>query len=176
MFQVRLALAALSVGTWGIYGPAMELLEATPLHPGSEEYLDSEKYELRHRDLAAPASLAPFITRLNRIRREEPALAPGRPPLLQRIDDEHLLAWVRHDADSGNTILVIVNLEPNRSRAGTLDLDRDALGIDPAAALLASDLLGPATHRWPAGHAPRIVCTPDSPLHVFRIAPEPSPT
>ena len=173
MFEVRLALAALSVGTWGIYGPAMELLEAKPVKPGSEEYLDSEKYQLRHRDLDAPGSLAPFIARLNQIRRDEPALVLNRPPLVQRIDDDHLLAWVRHDACSASTILVIVNLEPNRSRAGLLHLDFAPLGLDPGEAIVAHDLLEPLVHRWPAGQAPRIICTPDKPLHVLRLTTEP---
>jgi len=173
MFEVRLALAALSVGTWGIYGPAMELLEATPQRPGSEEYLDSEKYQLRHRDLDAPGSLAPFIARLNQIRRDEPALVLNRPPLVQRIDDDHLLAWVRHDPASGTMILVIVNLEPNDSRAGLLHLDRASLGLDRAAAIQVHDLLEPADERWPVGFIPRIVCTPTQPLHVLRLTPEP---
>ena len=173
MFEVRLALAALSVGTWGIYGPAMELLEAKPVKPGSEEYLDSEKYQLRHRDLDAPGSLAPFIARLNQIRRDEPALVLNRPPLVQAIDDDHLLAWVRHDACSASTILVIVNLEPNRSRAGLLHLDFAPLGLDPGEAIVAHDLLEPLVHHWPAGQAPRIICTPDKPLHVLRLTTEP---
>lgn len=173
MFEVRLALAALSVGTWGIYGPAMELLEATPHRPLSEEYLDSEKYQLRHRDLDAPGSLAPFIARLNQIRRAEPSFVLNRPPLVQTIDDDHLLAWVRHDPASGTTILVIVNLDPNRARAGLLHLDRARLGLERAAAIQVHDLLEPADQRWPVGFTPRIVCTPAQPIHVLRLTPEP---
>jgi len=173
MFEVRLALAALSVGTWGIYGPAMELLEAEPHRPGSEEYLDSEKYQLRHRDLDAPGSLAPFIARLNQIRRAEPSFVLNRPPLVQTIDDDHLLAWVRHDPASGTMILVIVNLEPNRSRAGLLHLDRAPLGLDRAEAIQVHDLLTAADERWQVGFTPRIVCTPSKPLHVLRLTPEP---
>ena len=172
MFEVRLVLAALSVGTWGIYGPAMELLEATPVRPGSEEYLDSEKYERRHRDLDATASLAPFIARLNALRRDEPALARNTPPLVQPIDDAHLLAWARHDAASANTILVVVNLDPNRSRAGVLDLDRAALGLDAGLPVEVDDLLSGGQWTWPADEPPRIVCTPARPVHVLRLATE----
>ena len=175
MFEVRLALAALSVGTWGIYGPAMELLEATPVRPGSEEYLDSEKYQLRHRDLDAPGSLAPFIARLNAIRRAEPALARDRPPLVQHLDDDHLLAWARHDAASGNTILVVVNLEPDVPRAGLLRLDRAALGIDASQAIGVHDLLTAEEERWPPAFDPRLVCTPDRPLRILRLTPEVCP-
>jgi starch synthase (maltosyl-transferring) len=170
MFLVRLALAALSVGNWGIYGPAMELLEAEPREPDSEEYLDSEKYQLRHRDLDAADSLAPFIARLNAIRREEPALARCRPPRLQPIDDECLLAWIRHDADSGNIVLVVVNLDPGRPRSGVLELDFVPLGLDPLLPLSALDLLDGGSVSWPAGKGVRLLCTPKRPLHVLRLS------
>jgi len=178
MFRVRLALAALTVGTWGIYGPAMELLEAEPREPGSEEYLDSEKYQLRHRDLDAADSLAPFIARLNAIRREEPALARCRPPRLQPIDDEFLLAWSRHDADSGNTVLVVVNLDPGRPRSGVLQLDAAPLGLDPLQPISAHDLLDGQCVSWPSGKGVRLLCTPKRPLHVLRLstAPQTEPT
>jgi starch synthase (maltosyl-transferring) len=169
MFEVRLALAALSVGTWGIYGPAMELLEARPRGPGSEEYLDSEKYEIRHRDLDTADSLAPFITRLNAIRRDEPALARNRPPLVQTIDDDSLLAWARHDPDSGNRVLVVVNLDPNTPRSGLLHLDPAALGLPPGSPIAVHDLLREGTDQWLAGAPVRIVCTPDRPVLVQRL-------
>ncbi len=171
MFEVRLALAALSVGTWGIYGPAMELLEATPLKPGSEEYLDSEKYEIRHRDLDRADSLAPFIARLNAIRREEPALSRNRPPIVQPIDDDFLLAWVRHDADSGSRILVVVNLDPNTPRSGLLRLDHEKLGLTPGHPITAHDLLAEGSEEWPAGQPVRLTLTADRPVLVRRLVP-----
>lgn len=172
MFLVRLALAALSVGNWGIYGPAMELMEATPREPGSEEYLDSEKYEIKRWDLDAPESLAPFIARLNELRRVEPALARDRPPLVQEIDDPHLLAWARHDPLTGSRVLVVVNLRSSEDRAGRLSLDSATLGLVGNDRVLAHDLLDESTHAsthaWDLGGV-TIECTPDRPVHVFRL-------
>ena len=184
MFQVRLALASLSTGNWGIYGPAMELLEATPREPGSEEYLDSEKYEVKRWDMAAPESLAPFIARLNQIRRSEPACHLDRPPVFQHIDSEHLLAWSRYDSISGNRVVVVVNLEPNTSHSGTLILDSALLGLNGIAEVCAHDLLNdrsameaPADptvdnamqYAWQLDSIP-IHCTPEKPVLVFRLA------
>ncbi len=168
MFLVRLALAALSVGNWGIYGPAMELLEAAPREPGSEEYLDSEKYEIRRWNLEAPESLAPFIGRLNQLRRSEPALHRDRPPLIQEIDDEHLLAWCKYDAQTGNRVLVVVNLRPRETRTGRLTLDKAALGLDGVEAAMAHDLLDDAVHAWDLD-AVTIECTPEQPVRAFRL-------
>jgi starch synthase (maltosyl-transferring) len=175
MFMVRLALAALTVGNWGMYGPVMELLEATPREAGSEEYLDSEKYELRRWHLDTPDSLAPFIRRLNDIRHAEPALARLRPPAIQPIDDDCLLAWSRFDATSGSRVVVVVNLDPGTPRSGRLMLDTAALGLgdavsglDTAASVTALDLLSGATDAWdPTGVT--IECTPEAPVRVFRL-------
>ena len=173
MFLVRLALAALSVGNWGIYGPALELMEATPREPGSEEYLDSEKYEIKCWEIDAPESLAPFIARLNELRRVEPALARDRPPIMQEIDDPHLIAWSRHDPQSGNTVLVVVNLRPREDRAGRLTLDPQAVGLVGHEHVLARDLLDEATHgsthAWDLAGV-TIECTPDRPVRVYRLA------
>ena len=171
MFEVRLTLAALSVGNWGIYGPAMELLEHAPIKAGSEEYLDSEKYEIKAWNLHAPESLAPFIRRLNQIRRSEPALARVRPPLVQEIDDDHLLAWCRHDPLTANTVLVVVNMRPAESRSGRLTLDAEPLGFGTAATVAVHDLLTGADAVWTLD-AIMIDCTPDHPVQVYRIAPE----
>ncbi|NBX30407.1 alpha-1,4-glucan--maltose-1-phosphate maltosyltransferase, partial [bacterium] len=170
MFLVRLALAALSVGNWGIYGPAMELLEATPREPGSEEYLDSEKYEIKRWNLDAPESLAPFIRQLNTIRREEVALARNRRPIPQPIDDPHLLAWTRFDAASGSRVLVVVSLEPAESRSGQLTLEPGDVGLEGVEAVIAHDLLTGSTHAWDLT-AVTIECTPDEPVRVFRLVP-----
>ena len=167
---MRLALAALSVGNWGIYGPAMELLEATPREPGSEEYLDSEKYEIKRWNLDAPESLAPFIRQLNTIRREEVALARNRRPIPQPIDDPHLLAWTRFDAASGSRVLVVVSLEPAESRSGQLTLEPGDVGLEGVEAVIAHDLLTGSTHAWDLT-AVTIECTPDEPVRVFRLVP-----
>jgi starch synthase (maltosyl-transferring) len=174
MVMVRAALAALTVGNWGIYGPALELGDVVPREPGSEEYLDSEKYEIKSWDLGAADSLAPFITRLNDIRRAEPALARNRPPVIQEIDEPSLLAWSRHDPDSGNRVLVVVNLEPSTARTGRLLLDPASLGLEGVEAVTAHDLLAPAIHGWHLA-AITVECTPERPVRVFRLMPADAP-
>jgi len=170
MFMVRAALAALTVGSWGMYGPAFELLEATPREPGSEEYLDSEKYEIKAWNLASTHGLQPFIARLNELRHSEPALAGSRPAVIQPIDEPHLLAWSRHDPASGSRVVVVVNLEPATEREGRLVLDAPGLGIEPGAALEAHDLLAGTRHAWSAAGA-TVACSPEVPVRVFRILP-----
>ena len=173
MFMVRLTLAALSVGNWGIYGPAMELLEATPREPGSEEYLDSEKYEVRQWDLGRSDSLAPFITTLNTIRRTEPALARVRPPLVQPTDNDQLLAWCRYDAESGNRVLVVVNLQPQQRSTGSVSLRWESLGLDGDMPLQAIPLLDSSTARVTSSGID-IRCTPSRPVAVLRLLKAPT--
>ena len=169
MFMVRLALAALSVGNWGIYGPAMELLEATPREPGSEEYLDSEKYEIKTWDRERPDSLAGYITRLNAIRQQEPAVRQVRPPLLQSVDHDDLLAWCRYDAETGNRVLVIVNLSPRDRRHGTVTIGTRALGLEPDCHLEAVHLLDESLVKL-SGNQLEVTCTPARPVIVLRLA------
>jgi starch synthase (maltosyl-transferring) len=171
MFLVRLTLAALSVGNWGIYGPAMELLEAAPREPGSEEYLDSEKYEIKRWNLDAPESLAPFIRCLNDIRHAEPSLARVRPPLIQSIDDPFLVAWCKHDPLSGNRVLVVVNMQPDQARKARLTLDRRPLDLDAAETITAHDLLDDSEETWAIDDI-TITCTPEVPVRVFRLEPQ----
>ena len=168
MFMVRLALAALSVGNWGIYGPAMELLEAAPREPESEEYLDSEKYEIRHWNLGRPDSLAPFVTTLNTIRRTEPALSQVRRPLVQPTDNEQLLAWCRHDPATGNRVLVVVNLRPRQRCRGMVHLNRPQLGLDADLPLEAVPLLDGGSARVTSSGID-ISCSPSRPVAVLRL-------
>lgn len=169
MFLARLALAALGAANWGIYGPAMELMESQPVQPGSEEYLDSEKYEIKRWNLADPDSLAPFITRLNAIRRAEPAIHLARPAVLHPTDDDHLLAFSRFDAESGSRLLVVVNLDPGTRRTARISIDAAALGLPPEGTIDAHELIGGCTHRWTPGEA-ACECTPEQPAVVYRLS------
>ena len=99
MFAIRAILAATLSPSWGVYGPAFELMDHLPVRPGSEEYLDSEKYQLRQWDLHRPPSLAPLLGRLNRIRREQPALAHLRTLRFHDTDNEALLCYSKTDPD-----------------------------------------------------------------------------
>ena len=169
MFMVRLALAALSVGNWGIYGPAMELQEATPREPGSEEYLDSEKYEIKQWDREASHTLAPLITRLNEIRKSESDLCKNGSLRIQTIDNPFLLAWSRHHPSTDNHLLIIVNLKPNTSRSARVQLDPVNFGMRPSSRLDVTDLL---TGKWSSRSLEElsVECTPDQPVVVLRLS------
>jgi starch synthase (maltosyl-transferring) len=151
-FEFRFVLAATLAATYGMYGPAYELQEHLPISDGSEEYLNSEKYQLRHWDVDRRDSLAPLITAVNRIRREHPALQSNEGLAFHPIDDERLLAYSKRTADRSDVVLTIVNLDPNQPRAGTLELAVDELGIDPQRAFEAVDLLGGKTLLWQGPH------------------------
>ncbi|MBO0855021.1 MAG: alpha-1,4-glucan--maltose-1-phosphate maltosyltransferase [Nocardia sp.] len=131
MFAVRAVLAATMGPTWGVYS-GFELFEHQALRPGSEEYLDSEKYQLRPRDFAAAAargeSLEPLITRLNEIRRAHPALQQLRCIGFHHVDNPALLAYSKIDPASGDAVLVVVNLNPFGAEDGMISLDMPAIG------------------------------------------------
>lgn len=125
-FALRAALAATLSPTWGVYA-GFELLEHEALHPGTEDYQDSEKYQLRPRDFAT-APLTGWITELNRLRRDHPALRQLRDLRFLSIDSDQLLAFAKHDRASGDTVLCIVALDPQQAAAGFLELPADLPG------------------------------------------------
>ena len=111
-FRSRLVLAATMAANYGIYGAAFELGENTPAKPGSEEYLNSEKYEIKSWDLTNPASLKPFITRLNHIRQQNPALQSNQRLHFHPTDNPSLICYSKRTADGSNTILATINGSP----------------------------------------------------------------
>jgi starch synthase (maltosyl-transferring) len=152
-FVQRLLLAATLGASYGIYGPPFELMEAVPREPGSEEYLDSEKYQLRHWDLAGRPSLAELIARLNRIRRDNPALQHDRWLTFHQVESEALLAYSKRSPDGDNVVLVVVNLDPAHRHGGWLDLDLAALGVEPGRPFQVHDLLTEARLQWHGARA-----------------------
>ncbi len=148
MFEARYVLAATASSNIGIYGPVYELGENLPREPGSEEYLDSEKYEQRSWDLDHPASIAPLIRRVNEIRREHPALQSNTGLTIQRIDDEQLIAFTKRTDDRSDRILAIVSLDPATVHRGTLDLDLADLWLDPSRPFEVEDLLAGDVTSW----------------------------
>jgi starch synthase (maltosyl-transferring) len=169
VFQARLVLAATLGASYGIYGPAFELGEARPRTPGSEEYLDSEKYELRHWDLGRADSLRSFVARVNRIRRENPALHANDRLRFHHIDNEQLIAYSKTSADLSSVVLAVVNLDPHHAHSGWLEIPVDELGLDPTQPYQAHDLLSDARYFW---NGPRNFVRVDPavvPAHVFRI-------
>ena len=168
-FLIRLVLAATLGASYGIYGPAFELCENTPRQPGSEEYLDSEKYEIRHRDLNAPWSLKEFIARMNAIRRENPALHQDWNLHFHQVDNPVLLCYSKASEDLSSVVLVIVNLDFRHAQSGWLDLDLDRLGLDNELSYQAHDLLSGGRYLW-QGRKNFVQLDPqEQPAHVLRL-------
>jgi starch synthase (maltosyl-transferring) len=151
MFAIRAALAATMGASWGVYS-GYELFEHVAVRPGSEEYVDSEKYELRPRDfalaLAEGRSLEPFLTRLNEIRRLHPALCQMRTIRFHHIDNDALLAYSKFDPVSGDTVLTVVTLNPFGPEQGTLWLDMGALGMQPYDRFWVRDEITGEEYQW----------------------------
>jgi starch synthase (maltosyl-transferring) len=147
-FRMRLLLAATLGANYGIYGPAFEHGESEPREPGSEEYRDSEKFQLRWRDPAGAAGMREQVTVLNAIRRAHPALQQDRTLRFHGVDNDRLLAYSKRDDHTGDVVLVIVNLDPGFPQAGWTDLDMPALGLAWDAAFAARDLITRRVFPW----------------------------
>ena len=152
-FVQRLILAATLTANYGIYGPAYELGENAPAKPApgkteSEEYLHSEKYEIRQRDRKTAGSLVPLITQLNRIRRENPALQSNNSLQFHETDNPQLICYSKSTPDHGNTLLILVNLDAVYPQSGWTDLDLSALNLVPGEAFTVEDLLTGERYVW----------------------------
>lgn len=166
-FVIRLLLAATLSSNYGIYGPAFELMEATPRQPGSEEYMDSEKYQIRHWELERPDSLAPIIGRVNRIRREHSALQSNRGLVFHHVDNEQLLCYSKRSGD--DIVLVVVNLDPRYVQSGWTSLDLEALGMEPDQQFQVHDLLVDRRYLWHGAHNFVQLDPHVMPGHVFAV-------
>ena len=171
-FRLRFFLAATLGANYGILGPAFEHLEATPREPGSEEYLGSEKYEIRRRDPARASVMRGLIAVVNRIRREQPALQHDRTLEFHAIDNTQLLAYSKRSPDGSNVVLMIANLDPVHPQSGWTDLRMWELGFeDWRTRFVAHDLLSDETFAW---RGPRNFVELDParrPGHILRIEP-----
>jgi starch synthase (maltosyl-transferring) len=168
-FMARLVLAATFGASYGIYGPAFELGDNVPREPGSEEYLNSEKYEIRHWDISAPDSLKDFISRVNRIRRENPALKYDWNLRFHNLGNDQLISYSKHTEDLANIILVVVNLDPHHTQAGWVEISLAELGLDLQEPYQAHDLLSDARYLW-HGSRNYVELNPSVvPAHIFRI-------
>ena len=168
-FMARLVLAATLGANYGIYGPAFELGEHLPREHGSEEYLDSEKYQLRHWDLDRPDSLKEFIARVDRARRENPALQSDWSLQFHNIDNEQMICYSKQADDPSNIILVVVNLDPYRTQAGWVDLALDGLGLDSQESFQVHDLLTEARYLWQGRRNYVQLDRQSVPAHIFRV-------
>ncbi|MFS8906892.1 alpha-1,4-glucan--maltose-1-phosphate maltosyltransferase [Synechococcus sp. OH2] len=168
-FMLRLILAATLGASYGIYGPAFELCENRPLRPGSEEYLDSEKYQIRHWDLDAPDNLRPLIAQVNRIRRQNPALQSDWSLVFHPTDNEALICYSKRTFDGSNRILVAVNLDPFHIQSGWVTLNLGALGLEHWQTFKVIDLLDGQQYSW-QGSTNYIKLDPwTMPAHIFLI-------
>jgi starch synthase (maltosyl-transferring) len=186
-FEIRAVLAAMLTPAWGIYS-GFELCENIPLRPGSEEYMDSEKYQYRPRDwdqaAADNATIVPLITSLNRIRKSHPALHRLRNLRFHTVDQSDWLCFSKRvtpreeaadpsgRAEPGgaraDTVLVIVNLDPHQPREATVWLDLPALGMDWGAGFTVTDELTGESYRW--GQANYVRLDPSvTPAHIFTV-------
>ena len=186
-FEIRAVLAAMLSPTWGIYS-GFELCENIPLRPGSEEYMDSEKYQYRPRDwdqaTADNATIVPLITSLNRIRKSHPSLHRLRNLRFHTVDQPDWLCfskrvtpreeaadpsgWAEPGCDRADTVLVIVNLDPHQPREATVWLDLPALGMDWGTRIAVTDELTGKSYRW--GQANYVRLDPSvTPAHIFTV-------
>jgi starch synthase (maltosyl-transferring) len=167
VFAARLILAATLSANYGIYGPTFELMESAAREPGSEEYLDSEKYQLRHWRLDRPDSLRSLIARMNRARRENVALQSDRSLQFCEVDNDSLIAYLKSDGASGNIVLTIVNLDPHHVQSGWVELDLEAIGLDPARPYQVHDVLSEQRYQWRGGRNFVMLDPARLPAHVF---------
>lgn len=175
-FAVRAAIAATGAPTWGMYS-GFELFEHVA-RDGAEEYIDNEKYEYKQRDFEAAeqnrASLAPFIARLNQIRRENPALQQLRNLTVHRSDDERIVVYSKHlakefnGAGETNTVIVVANTSPQYTTETTVHLDLAALGLPTDAEFTVDDLVTGDTWQWSAHNYVRLGGGAE-PVHILRV-------
>jgi starch synthase (maltosyl-transferring) len=147
-FVIRLLLAATLSANYGIYGPSFELCVSAPREAGSEEYLDSEKYEIKHWDLTASHSLSELIGRVNRVRRDNPALQRNDGYRQLECNNEQLFAYAKLSEDGANRIVCVVNLDPHNVQSGWVRVPADDFGLQPGAPYEMVDLLDGARYTW----------------------------
>jgi len=169
-FVARLVLAATLSSSYGIYGPAFELGEHTPAQPGSEEYLNSEKYELKRWDLERKNSLREIITRINAIRCGNVALQSNEHLGFHPVDDENVICYSKRTDDARNIVVTVVNLDPKRAHSVVIELPLEEWGIGPRRAFPVEDLLNESKSRWRGKRQELRLDPKASPAAVFRLS------
>jgi starch synthase (maltosyl-transferring) len=169
VFKQRLVLAATLSPSYGLYS-GYELSENEPASEFNEEYRESEKYEIKDRDWSAPESLAPFVKRVNAIRRAHPAFGELSNIRFEHSSSDQILAYSKVDHDGTDVVLVVVNLDPFGTQEDTLWLDLERLGLAPDLPYEAHDELSGETYVW-SGPSPYVRLSPDDPAHIFHLRP-----
>lgn len=169
VYMTRLVLAATLAASYGIYGPAYELRDHLPRDAGGEEYLNSEKYQLRNWNHDDPGSLAPFIARINQIRRDNPALQADHGLQFLPINNEQLLAYSKTSDDGENVVVTVVNLDPTNVQSGWLNLEPESINVDASQSFQMHDQLSNQRFLWQGSHH-FIEINPSSvPAHIFAV-------
>jgi starch synthase (maltosyl-transferring) len=180
-FKIRAVIAAMSSPSWGVYA-GYELYEHVAVKPGSEEYLDTEKFQIRVRDwegaTAEGRTLAPYLTRLNDVRRAHPALQLLRNITIHSSDDENILVFSktaetaagahRSGEPEQDTVIVVVNLDPHATRETMVHLDLPALGFDHHDSFLVHDEISGETWSWSQHNYVRLDPAHE-PAHVLHV-------
>ncbi|MGI8564236.1 MAG: alpha-1,4-glucan--maltose-1-phosphate maltosyltransferase [Candidatus Dormibacter sp.] len=165
---LRLVLAATLTASYGIFGPAFELADNRPLGVGREDYLDSEKYQVRHWDRQAPRSLRHLIARVNRIRHEHPALQQDRTLRFLATDNERLLAYAKTAGDGSDAMVIVVNLDPRWRQSGWIELP--ALTPPGRPEVLVHDVLNGDLYVWNSVRWNYVELDPaESPAHILSV-------
>ena len=168
-FLIRAALATMGSGLWGMYS-GFELCEGTPLTPGKEEYLDSEKYELRPRNWYAPGNIMAEVAQLNRIRKQNPALQTHLGIKFYNVFNDNIILFGKYTSDLSNFILVAINLDPHNVQEGHFELPLWEFGLDDNASMHGEDLM--TGHRWTwHGKTQWTRLDPSMPFGIWRIRP-----
>ena len=166
-FLSRLALAATLSPTYGIYS-GFELCENAAIE-GREEYLDSEKYAIKARDWNGSGNINDFVTRVNRARREHPALQQLTDLRFLEIDNDQLIAYVKGAPDGANSVIVVVNLDPFAAHAATLLVPPDAIGVPTGQTYTVCDVLSGERYSWGERNYVRLDPVAGEPVHIFRV-------
>ncbi|KYG63797.1 hypothetical protein AZI86_13315 [Bdellovibrio bacteriovorus] len=166
VYKQRLILAATLMSNYGIYGPAFELMSYQPKEKGSEEYLHSEKYEVKNWNLDDPRSLAPFIRQINQIRENHPSLQQNRTFRFHPVDNESIIAYSKTHGDE--KIVVVVNLDSRRSQSGLVELPLIDWKIAESENYEMEDLLTGVFYTW-RGWRNFVELRPNQPAHIFKL-------
>jgi starch synthase (maltosyl-transferring) len=167
MHMIRYALAATLSGNIGIYGPVYEYMVSEP-YPGKEEYLDSEKYEVKHWDWEIENKLMHIIGRVNEIRKQHPALQQTNNLRFCGLENDQLLAFYKWDDSGQDRLLVVISLDPHQSQQGYVQIPLELMGIGAGTRLDMYDLMTHTSYHWEAEWN-YVALHPDLPFHIFHV-------
>ena len=161
-------LAATLSSNTGIYGPVFEYMQGAAL-AGKEEYLDSEKFQIRHWDWTAENKITTLITKINHLRKEHKALQQTHNIKFLHIENDNLLAFYKYDDSQESEVICIVSLDPYYSQKGMVQLPLEALGIYAGHQLKVQDLITSSSYIW-GQEWNYVELHPVLPFHLFKIS------